>query len=157
VKSILSRRTVLTAGLACFVAAGLPVGAADGPAGKRHLKSAYSPQVFVDWARQVHLTVEFDDKGNGSGTLTFDPNIHREFSSTCIAPREIRVRLRAIQDDHHAAKGRRLYEVHELRLEGQVGPNVGKWLLTVPTNKGAACSLTFLDTDGKVKDVVMLE
>ncbi|HVK09750.1 MAG TPA: hypothetical protein VM597_13325 [Gemmataceae bacterium] len=153
---VLSRRYALTAACAGLLTA-FPAAAKKQPSEDLVLKSAYSPKLFVEWARQVHLTVMFDAKGNGSGTLTFDPNIHDDLRSTGMAIKDITVRVRRVQDDHHAAKGRRLYELKQIPKDDRLRPAEPSWLLSVPTKKGAPCSLLFVGEDGKAKDVVMME
>src|SRR6476469_4732160 len=69
------------------------------------LKSGYSGKWLAGGARRVHLTVTLDEKGNGSGTLTLDPNIYEGAKATQIAIQKIPVRVRLAHDEEAAAKG----------------------------------------------------
>lgn len=153
---ISSRAGIFVAALAGLAAVETSV-RADGPAETITLKSDYSRDWLVDRARQVHLSMTLDKTGSGSGTLTFDPNIHDEWGSTCIAIHEVRVRVRLICDDARDAKGRRLYELRPVGEEGRVMEDGERWLLVRPLKAGAPCSLVFADKDGKVRDVLLLE
>jgi hypothetical protein len=148
-------RGVLVAALVGFMA-GEPRAAACLPPGEElTLKSAYSAKPTVDGARQVRLQLRLDAAGSGSGTLTLDPNIVDEFGSTCIALDESPVRIRLIADDEATAKGRRIYELKRIEDEGKEG--LGRWLLIRPVKTGTPSSLVFVEKDGKVRDVVMVE
>jgi len=131
---------------------------AEGRTGEQfELKSAYSKDPLVSGARQVHLTITLDDKGNGSGTLTLDPNIHDEFGSTCIAINNVPVQVRLVRDEGSAAKGRRIYELKRTGDEGKVEEGREHWLLIRPLKTGTPAALVFVDKDGKVQDVLMVE
>jgi hypothetical protein len=121
------------------------------------LKSTYSKEMLVSGARQVHLSLKLDEKGNGSGTLTFDPNIHDEFGSTCIAINDVPVQVRLVLEDGSAAKGRRVYELKPTGNEGKVDDGREHWLLIRPLKAGAPAALVFVDKDGKVQDVLVVE
>ena len=54
----------------------LRVRAEDRPEDSLTLKSGYSGKWLAGGARRVHLTVTLDRKGDGSGTLTLDPNVY---------------------------------------------------------------------------------
>jgi hypothetical protein len=152
--NILSRGVLLAALVG--LAAGQPRSSACEPPGEElTLKSAYSAKPMVDRARQVRLVLTLDAAGNGSGTLTLDPNIIDELGSTCIALDEIPVHVRLIADDEATAKGRRVYELKRVEEEGREG--LGQWLLIRPLKAGAPLSLVFVEKDGKVRDVVMVE
>src|SRR5262245_56827767 len=95
-------RIVVMAGV---VVLGLQLHAEGRPHETLNLQSGYSGKVLVDGARQVILSVTLDEKGGGSGTLALDSNIRAGGTSTTAA-REIPIRIRLIQDEEHAAKGR---------------------------------------------------
>jgi hypothetical protein len=139
--------------LAGLVAVGLPARADDTIA----IKSPYSDKFLVPDARQVRLSVTLDDKGNGSGTLTLDPNIHDEFGSTCIAITDIPVRVRLVQADGRDAKDRRLYELKRVGEEGKVDEGGERWLLVRPLKAGTPQLLIFVGEGGKFHDVLTLE
>jgi hypothetical protein len=152
----LTRAGIFAALLAGFAAVETRAGASAPPSETLSLKSGYSRDWLTDRARQVHLTMTLDKTGSGSGTLTFDPNIHDEWDSTCIAIREARVRVRLVSDDA-AAKGRRLYELTPVSDEARTDGTGDRWLLVRPLKADAPCSLVFADKDGKVRDVLVLE
>jgi hypothetical protein len=129
----------------------------DKPSEKLDLKSGYTGKVLVDGARRVVLSVTLDDKGGGSGTLTLNPNIVAGGRSTLIAVRDIPVRLRLVQDEGQAGKGRRLYELQRTGPEGKVEEGGERWFLVRPLKAGAPCWLVFADKDGKFQDILMLE
>jgi hypothetical protein len=131
--------------------------AEDRPADQFTLKSGYSGKWLAGGARRVHLTVTLDEKGNGSGTLTLDPNIYEGTKATQIAIHKIAVRVRLAHDEEAAAKGRRLYELRRSGDEGKVDETGEHWLLVRPLKAGAPVWLVFADRDGKVQDVLMLE
>jgi hypothetical protein len=139
--------------VAVLTAVGLPARADDTIA----LKSAYSDKALVAEARQVRLSVKLDDKGNGSGTLTLDPNIHDQFGVTQIAITEIPVRVRTVQDDGRDAKGRRLYELKPIGDEGKVKEDGKHWFLVRPLKAGTPSLLIFADERGKLQDVLTVE
>jgi hypothetical protein len=152
-----SRRAVLTA--ACLLAAG-PAARAD------HLirvlpavyTSAYSEDPLRHGARQVTVQLTFEGDGSGSAVLRFDPSRREGSFSTLREVRDVRARFRLIHDDHHAPKGRRVYELTEAEGKGSVREMPDEhWLLVTPAKAGAPCSLLFVDKDGKVQDVLMLE
>lgn len=153
---ILNRAGIFVAVLAGLAAVETSV-RADGPSETITLKSGYSPDWLVDHARQVHLSMTLNKTGSGSGTLTFDPNIHDEWGSTCIAIHEVRVQVRLIGDDGRDAKGRRLYELRPVGEEGKVVQDGERWFLVRPLKAGAPCSLVFADKDGKVQDILVVE
>lgn len=155
--NVLSRGVMPTAALVCLLAAQLQGRADHRQPDKLTLQSGYSRSVLVDWARQVSLSVVLDEKEGGSGTLTFDPNIHDEWGSTCIAIQDIPVRVRLVQDDGRAAKGRRLYELKPVGEEGRVSEGGEHWFLVRPEKAGLPCWLVFADKGGKFGDVLMLE
>ena len=72
--------------------------AEDRPNDSLTLKSGYSGKWLAGGARRVHLTVTLDEKGNGSGTLTLDPNIYEGAKATQIAIQKIPVRVRLAHD-----------------------------------------------------------
>jgi hypothetical protein len=145
---------VVLAGLA----GGAPrVRAEDRPEDRLTLKSGYSGKWLAGGARRVHLTVTLGEKGNGSGTLTLDPNIYEGATATQIAIQKIPVGVRLAHDEEAAAKGRRLYELRRSEEEGKVDKTGEHWLLVRPLKAGAPCWLVFVDKDGKVQDVLMLE
>jgi hypothetical protein len=148
-------RGVLVAALVGLVAGPLRSTACEPPGEVLTLKSAYSAKPMVDGARQVRLQLRPDASGGGSGTLTLDPNIVDDLGSTCIALTEIPVRVRRILDDEAAAKGRRVYELNRVEEEGKEG--LGRWLLIKPLKAGAPSSLVFVERDGKIRDVVVVE
>lgn len=115
------------------------------------LKSEYNQKPILDGARQIHLTVTLDDKGTGTGVLTFDPNIKHKGGSTEIALREIpvRVQLRDEQD----GKGRRLYDVSNM----QEPAKSDRWVLVRPLKGGSPSYLMIFDTNGKFRDAVLVE
>jgi hypothetical protein len=145
---------VVLAGLA---GSDLRVRAEDRPDDRLTLKSGYSGKWLAGGARRVHLTITLDEKGNGSGTLTLDPNIYEGATATQIANQKIEVRARPAHDEEAAAKGRRLYELKRSGEEGKVDETGEHWLLVRPLKAGAPCGLVFVDKDGKVQDVLMLE
>ena len=152
---------VLRAGV-LVVLAGLAGGdprvrAEDRPNDSLTLKSGYSGKWLAGGARRVHLTVTLDEKGNGSGTLTLDPNIYEGAKATQIAIQKIAVRVRLAHNEEAAAKGRRLYELRRSGEEGKVDETGEHWLLVRPLKAGAPSWLVFADMDGKVQDVLMLE
>jgi hypothetical protein len=116
-----------------------------------HLKSAYSPKPFLDGARQIHLNVTIDDKGNGRGVLTFDPNIHDKTGSTQIALREVPIKVRLL--DEQDGKGRRLYELTS--LEAKKGGE--RWVLVRPLRGGTPSWLVFTEMGGEFRDAVPVE
>jgi len=156
-RNVLTRTGILIAPLVTFAIVETRV-RADAPSSDTvTLKSGYSREWLVDRARQVHLTVTLDKTGSGSGTLTFDPNVHDEWGSTCIAIHEVRVRVRLVSDDSRDAKGRRLYELRPIGEEGTVKEDGERWFLVRPLKAEAPGSLVFADKDGKVRDVLVLE
>jgi hypothetical protein len=154
--NVLSPTAFLLVGLAAFAAVETRV-RAEAPPETLTLKSGYSRGWLVAGARQLHLSVTLDPTGSGTGTLTFDPNIHDEWGSTCIATREIQVRVRLVPDDAREAKGRRLYELTPVGDEGKVQGDGDRWLLVRPVKAGVPCWLVLPDKDGKVHDVLVLE
>jgi hypothetical protein len=148
-------RGVLFAALVGLAAGQSRASACLPPGEQLTLKSAYSAKPLIDGARQVRLHLRLDAAGTGSGTLTLDPNIVDELGSTCIALDDIPVRIRLVADDDAAAKGRRVYELRRVEEEGREG--LGTWLLIRPLKAGAPSSLVFLENDGKVRDVVVVE
>jgi hypothetical protein len=147
-------RTLAMAGL---LAIGLPARADDKSAEALTLKSAYSDKKVISDARQVRLSVKLDDKGNGSGTLTLDPNLHNDLGSTQIAITEIPVRVRVVQDDGRDAKGRRLYELKRVVEEGKVDERGEHWFLIRPLKTTAPAMLIFADDAGRFREVLTLE
>lgn len=156
-QNTLSRTGVLAAVLACLAAIEPRVRADDTPAEMLTLKSGYSGKVLVAGARRIGLSVTLDEKGDGSGTLMFDPNIVDGLRSTTIAIKTIPVRIRLIRDEEHAARGRRLYELVMTGPEGKVVEGGERWLLVRPLKKDGPYSLIFEDKNGKVQDVLVLE
>ena len=154
---IISRRVVLAAALAGGAILAFPAWAKDNTAEELTLKSAYSGKVLVAGARQVHLSVTLDEKGDGSGTLTLDPNLHERERSTTAAVRQIPVRVQLVRDEEQSAKGRRLYELKKTGPEGKLEEAGGRWFLVKPIREGTPCWLVFADQDGKFRDVVALE
>ncbi len=112
------------------------------------LKSAYSEKPLIDRARQITLAVTIDDRGNGTGVLTFDPNIRDAGASTDIALREVPVQVRLL--DEHDGTGRRLYAL------AAVGGGE-RWVLVRPLKGGSPSVLMFADQDGKFRDAVLVE
>jgi hypothetical protein len=133
------------------------VRAEDRPEDSLTLKSGYSGKWLAGGARRVHLTVTLDKRGDGSGTLTLDPNVYEGGTATQIAIQKIPVRARLAHDDEAAAKGRRLYELRRSEEEGKVDKTGEHWLLVRPFKAGAPCWLVFVDKDGKAQDVLLLE
>ena len=148
------RRTLALAGL---VAVGPPARADDKSAETLTLKSTYSDKKVVSDARQVRLSVKIDDKGNGSGTLTLDPNLHNDLGSTQIATTQIPVRVRVVLDDGRDAKGRRLYELKRVGDEGKVDEGGERWFLVRPLKTTVPAMLIFADDAGKFREVLTLE
>jgi hypothetical protein len=148
-------RGVLVAALVGLLASEPRSAACEPPGEQLSLKSAYSARPMINGARQVRLLLKLDAAGNGSGTLTLDPNITDGLRSTCIAFDESPVRVRPLADDEATAKGRRVYELKRVEEEGREG--LGQWLLIRPLKAGAPSSLVFVEKDGKVRDVVMVE
>lgn len=148
-------RGILVAALFGLLTGGPCSTACEPPGEELTLKSAYSAKPMIDRARQVRLALKLDAAGRGSGTLTLDPNIVDELGSTCIALDEIPVHVRLIADDQATAKGRRVYELKRVEEEGREG--LGQWLLIRPLKAGAPSSLVFVEKDGKVRDVVIVE
>lgn len=141
--------TVVAVSLAGFVDTGF-VSRCDHPQ-RLDLKSAYTGKVIIDGARQVHLKITIDDKGKGTGVLTFDPNMHDKLRSTEIALREIPVlvQLRDEQDE----KGRRLYD-----LSNTQEPAKGdRWMLVRPLKGGSPSWLMIFDKNGQFRDAVLVE
>ena len=147
-------RTLAMAGL---LAIGLPARADDKSAEALTLKSVYSDQKVVSDARQVRLSMKLDDKGNGSGTLTLDPNLHDQFGATQIAITEVPVRVRLTRDDGRDAKGRRLYELRPVGAEGKIDEDGDHWMLVRPLKAGSSSLLIFADKSGKFQDILTLE
>jgi hypothetical protein len=154
---IISRRVVLATALAGAVILKSPAWAKDKTSEELTLKSAYTGKVLVAGARQVHLSVTLDEKGNGSGTLTLDSNLHVGLRSTTAAVRQIPVRVQLVRDEEQSAKGRRLYELTESGPEWKVKYGDGRWFLVQPIREGTPCWLVFVDQDGKFRDLVALE
>ena len=148
-------RGILVASLVGLLTAEPRASACLPPGEQLSLKSAYSATPIVAGARQVHLQLRLDPAGNGSGVVVFDPNIVDGIRSTCIAPQEIHIRVRLIVDDEATAKGRRVYELERIEDEGSEG--LGHWLLFRPLKAGSPSSLVFVEKDGKVRDVVLVE
>jgi hypothetical protein len=155
--NILSRRSVLAAALGGVVATTLRVRADGKQLGKLNLASGYSGKILVDGARRVFLSATRDEKGEGSGTLTFDPNITDGIRSTTIGIRSIPIRLQLVRDEERITKGRRLYELTRTgaKDEGEIGGE--RWFLIQPLKEGAPHWLVFADKDGKFLDTLMLE
>src|SRR5262245_40725261 len=133
--NIVLRRIVMAATLASLVAVELRAQADDKPSEKLTLKSGYSGKMLVEGGRKVSLSVALDGKGNGSGTLRLDPNIHEGNTSTQIAIHEISIQLRLIPDEGQAAKGRRLYELRKVVMDDSLGRakvEPVRWLLVRP-------------------------
>jgi hypothetical protein len=132
------------------------------PATPLTLKSRYSGEIIADGARRVTLTVTLDDKGEGSGTLSFDPNTYDAHGATQIAIHHVQVRLHQVKDAAHAAKGRRLYEI---KREGRDEwlPTCGevivpaRWFLVLPEKKDNTSWLVLTDTAGKFQDIIVME
>jgi hypothetical protein len=148
-------RGVLVAALVGLLTGGLRSTACEPPGEQITLKSAYSAKPIIGGARQVRLALKLDAARSGSGTLTLDPNIIDELGSTCIALDVTPVHVRLIADDEATAKGRRVYELKRVEEEGREG--LGRWLLIRPLKTGVPSSLIFVDNDGKVRDVVVVE
>jgi|GEM_PF-3892508 len=155
--NVMSRRGVLAAALGGIASLGLPARAEDRPTATIHLKSGYSGKWLVAGARQVRLSVTLRASGNGSGTLTLDPNIYEGGTATQIAIRQIEVRVELVHDDEQSAKGRRLYELKKTGLDGKVGAADERWFLVKPIKEGMPCWLLFADRDGKFQEVLILE
>lgn len=118
------------------------------------LKSDYSGKFVVDGARRVFLTLTLDDKGNGSGTLSLDPNIVDEWGSTCIAVQTYSIRARVVESDEQAVKGRRLYELKKIGDEGIVEKGSARWFLIRPLKEGSPTWLVFADENGRFQDIL---
>lgn len=155
--TVLSRAVVLVAALAGLVLVEGPVRAEDKPPQKLTLKSGYSGKPLVDGARRVRLSVSLDESGNGSGVLTFDPNVVDGKRSTAAAVREIPVQIQLTRDEEQTTKGRRLYELKKTGPEGKVEEGDHRWFLVKPLKEGTPCWLVIADKDGKVQDVLVLE
>lgn len=121
------------------------------------LRSAYTGEVIIDSARRVYLTVAVNGSGDGSGTLTFDPNTVKGIMCTAVAVTPIRVKVELVKDEKYTVKGRRVYKLTRDDGEGERAKGEGHWLLVVPTNGGSAGSLVFLDQKGKFRDSIALE
>jgi hypothetical protein len=143
--------------LAYLVVIEFQVNAAEKPAEEFDLQSEYSDTPFFGFNRQVSVGVTIGGGGSGSGVLTLDPNIRKGRESTLIAIQNIPVKLKLVQDKTETAKGRRLYELREVGLEGQVDAGPVRWLLAVPLKAGAPCWLMSVDENGKFQDIVMLK
>jgi len=155
--NIVSRGAVLVPALVCLLVVELQLRAEDKPPEKLVLKSGYSEKVLVEGARRVSLSITLDEKGGGSGTLTFDPNIRNGETSTQIAIKEIPIRVRLARDEGQAGKGRRLYELRRAELEGQPEEERARWFLVRPLKEGMPCWLVLADKDGKFQDILVLE
>jgi hypothetical protein len=155
--NILSRGVVPAPLLVCFAVIASQVRAGDKSPETLTLKSGYSGKVLVDGARRVSLSVTLDEKGDGSGTLTLDPNIRDGARSTTIAIRDIPVRVRLVPDEGQAGKGRRLYELRRTGPEGKAEEGGERWFLAGPLKGGTPCWLVFADKDGKFQDILVLE
>jgi hypothetical protein len=154
---VLSRTGVLAAALASFVLVDPPSRAEDKRAEELNLTSRYTGKVLVDGARSVSLSVKLDGKGGGSGTLRFDPNIYDRETATQIAIKRVSVQVEVVEDTEYESKGRRVYELKLKGEEGRVETGDERWLLVRPLKDGVPCSLIFVDKDGKVRDILMLE
>lgn len=154
--NFLSRRRILAAALAGLLAHELRLCADDKPPEQLALKSGYSGNVLVAGARRISVSVTLDEKGDGSGTLTLDPNIVDKDRSTTIAIKTIPVRIRLIRDKEHTAKGRRLYEMMRTGPEGKIEEGGDRWFLVRPLKNDMPWRLIFADRDGKFQDVLTL-
>ena len=155
--NVISRRGLLAAALGGVASLGLPARAKERPSETIHLKSGYSGKWLVSGARRVSLSVTLRATGNGSGTLTLDPNIYDRGMATQIAIHEISVRVELVHDDEQSAKGRRLYELKKTGLDGKVEAGDEHWFLVKPIKEGMPCWLLFADRDGKFEEVLILE
>jgi len=155
--NVISRRGLLAAALGGVASLGLPAREKERPSETIHLKSDYSGKWLVSGARQVSLSVTLRATGNGSGTLTLDPNIYDRGMATQIAIHEISVRVELVHDDEQSAKGRRLYELKKTGLDGKVEAGDERWFLLKPIREGMPCWLLFADRDGKFEEVLILE
>jgi hypothetical protein len=119
------------------------------------LKSKYHGDKPVDGGRTILVSVTVDEKGNGSGTITFDPNFVTKFGTTEIGyyPTPIKVRLR----DEHDAKGRRIYELTPTGSKDGGDERAERWLLIRPLVEGTPSMLVFTDKNGQFRDVVMVQ
>jgi hypothetical protein len=155
--NVMSRRGVLAAALGGIASLGLPSRAEERPTATINLKSGYSGKWLVAGARRVSLSVTLGASGNGSGTLTLDPNIYDRGTATQIAIHQIDVRVELIHDDDQSAKGRRLYELKKTGLDGKVEAGDEHWFLVKPIKEGMPCWLLFVDKDGKFEEALILE
>jgi hypothetical protein len=147
---------VLALALASFVLIDPPSRADDRRAEELNLTSAYTGKVLVDGARSVSLSLILDGKGGGSGALRFDPNIYDRETATQIAIKRVSVQVEVVADTEYQSKGRRVYELKRTGEEGTVETGDERWFLVRPL-KDVPCSLIFVDKDGKVRDILMLE
>jgi hypothetical protein len=155
--NVMSRRGALAAALGGIASLGLPARAKDRPTATINLKSGYSGKWLVAGARRVSLSVTLRVSGNGSGTLTLDPNIYEGGTSTQIAIHQIAVRVELIHDDEQSAKGRRLYELKQTGLDDKLEARRERWFLVKPIREGMPCWLVFADKDGTLQDVLIVE
>jgi hypothetical protein len=153
---VLSRVSILVVALTGLVVVDLRARAEEAKAEKILLKSNYSGKRMIDGARRVILSATLDDK-DGWGTLSFDPNVYDGDTATQIAIEQISVRLELVQDDEHAAKGRRLYELKRVEEGCRIDVGPARWFLIKPLKAGQPAWLVFADKDGKFQDVLTLE
>ena len=126
------------------------------------LKSHYTGKAIVDGARRITITATLDAKGGGTGTITFDPNTYTGTSATQIAIQSRAIRLEQVQDDEHAAKGRRLYAItiesrDETIHKRSLSLQKPRRFLVVPEAKGQSSWLVLTDESGKFRDIIVLE
>jgi hypothetical protein len=155
--NVISRRGLLAAALGGVASLGLPARAKERPSETIHFRSGYSGKWLVSGARRVSLSVTLRATGNGSGTLTLDPNIYDRGMATQMAVHQIEVRVDLVHDDEHSAKGRRLYALRKTGLDDKVEAQEERWFLVKPFKEGTPWWLLFADKDGKFEEVVLLE